>query len=136
MLTIESESGNGRGLSRTAFTTLKMAVFAPMPRVRMASAEIAKPGFLRNTRKAWGSCAKTSLMVNTGYHVQARHQSRMYCGVKSLRNEIRRLVVRVWDGVSAGGRWKGGKEGRTGLFHSQRLHRINAHSTQGGPSGR
>ena len=41
---MRSDSGNGSGLRRTALTMLKMAVFAPMPRVRMPSAASVNAG--------------------------------------------------------------------------------------------
>ena len=44
--------GNGSGLSRTALTTLKMAVFAPIPSARVRIATKVNPGDLRNCRNA------------------------------------------------------------------------------------
>jgi len=41
--------GNGR--SRTALTTLKIALFAPMPRARAITATIVNPGFFRSVRR-------------------------------------------------------------------------------------
>ena len=46
-------SGNGTGLSSTAFTTVKIAVFVPMPRVSAATAAMVKPGLRRNIRSEW-----------------------------------------------------------------------------------
>src|SRR3954451_10100959 len=57
-----SESENGRGFNKTALTTLKMAVFAPMPSVNMARADSVKPGFLPRTRTAWTIGLNRSLM--------------------------------------------------------------------------
>src|SRR5262249_53271585 len=50
-----SRSGflNGSGRSRTALTTLKIAVFAPMPRLKVITATTVKPGLLRNMRAAY-----------------------------------------------------------------------------------
>ena len=45
-----SEPGLDRGRSTTELTTLKMAVFAPIPRARTSKATIVKPGILRNVR--------------------------------------------------------------------------------------
>src|ERR1051325_4310806 len=59
---MESESGKGSGFNRTAFTTPKIAVFAPIPRVSTASAERVKPGFLRRTRIACVTEARRSRM--------------------------------------------------------------------------
>src|SRR5438477_5123844 len=47
-----SEFGNGRGLSKRALTTLKMAVLAPMPSARVITAIDVKAGDLRSWRKA------------------------------------------------------------------------------------
>src|ERR1700730_4934332 len=49
--TSRAGSWNGSGRRSTAFTTLKMAVFAPMPRARTMMAAAVKPGFLRSTRR-------------------------------------------------------------------------------------
>src|SRR5262249_40449710 len=46
-----SGSEKGSGLRSTAFTTLKIAVFAPMPRVRAITATRVKPGVFRNVLK-------------------------------------------------------------------------------------
>src|SRR5690348_7587544 len=45
-------SGYGSGLSRTALTTLKMAVFAPMPSASVSTATAVKPGCFNNWRMA------------------------------------------------------------------------------------
>src|SRR6266550_7249055 len=47
-----SGSLNGNGRSNTASTTLKMAVFAPMPSASVSTATAVKPGFFSNWRKA------------------------------------------------------------------------------------
>src|SRR4030081_2375210 len=44
--------GEGSRGNKTALMTLKMAVFAPMPRARVETAMIANPGFLINWREA------------------------------------------------------------------------------------
>jgi hypothetical protein len=44
--------GNGSGFSRTALTTLKIAVFAPMPIARASSAAIVKLGDFQSWRNA------------------------------------------------------------------------------------
>src|SRR3954471_22458063 len=43
---------NGSGSRSTAWTTLKMAVFAPIPRARIKTATMANPGLLTNCLKA------------------------------------------------------------------------------------
>src|SRR3989454_12001952 len=43
---------NGSGRRRTALTTLKIAVFAPMPSASVSTATAVKPGFFSNWRKA------------------------------------------------------------------------------------
>src|SRR5215469_11812830 len=54
--------GYGRGLKRTAFTTLKMAVLAPIPSASVNTATKAKPGLLRNCRNAKRrSCARPTM---------------------------------------------------------------------------
>ena len=45
-----SDSGNGRGFQSCASSTLKIAVFAPMPRASVSTAMAVKPGFLRSMR--------------------------------------------------------------------------------------
>jgi len=42
--------GNGTGFSNTALTTVKIAVFVPMPSVSAATAAIVKPGLRLNNR--------------------------------------------------------------------------------------
>ena len=42
--------GNGR--NRTVFTTLKIAVFAPMPMANVSNAMAVKPGLLNSMRNA------------------------------------------------------------------------------------
>src|SRR5437867_12961566 len=51
-MTSRSAAGNGNGRSKTQFTTLKMAVFAPMPRASVSRATAVKPGFFSSWRKA------------------------------------------------------------------------------------
>ena len=50
--TMRSGSGYGSGRSKTAFTTEKMAVLAPMPSASVSTATVVKPGFLRSMRSA------------------------------------------------------------------------------------
>src|SRR6266516_7553109 len=50
--TNRSGSGKESGRNKTPFTTLKMAVFAPMPSASVSTATAVKPGFLSNWRKA------------------------------------------------------------------------------------
>ena len=52
--------GNGTGFSNTALTTVKIAVFVPVPSVSAATAAIVKPGLRLNNRN---ECA-TSLSPN------------------------------------------------------------------------
>src|SRR5467141_2330642 len=51
-MTSRSATGNGNGRNKTPFTTLKMAVFAPMPSASVSTATAVKPGFFSNWRKA------------------------------------------------------------------------------------
>src|ERR1019366_3821892 len=48
-----SAPGYGNGRSTTELTTLKIAVFAPMPSARTSKATMVKPGALRNVRKEY-----------------------------------------------------------------------------------
>lgn len=52
LVTIARRDGSayGSGRSMTAFTTLKIAVLAPMPSASVMSAVIAKPGLFRRVR--------------------------------------------------------------------------------------
>src|SRR6202795_161409 len=50
ILTSEGESLYASGRSRTAFTMLKIAVFAPMPSARVSTATIVKPGEFTSIR--------------------------------------------------------------------------------------
>src|SRR2546426_9327279 len=62
--TITSRSGsmNGSGLSNTAFTTLKIAVFAPMPSASETTAMNEKPGFFVSVRNPYRrSCQSVSI---------------------------------------------------------------------------
>src|SRR2546429_6541377 len=47
-----SGSGPGMGFNSVELTTLKMAVFAPMPSASVSTATAVKPGFFSNWRKA------------------------------------------------------------------------------------
>ena len=51
--TITSWSGflKGSGRNKTAFTTLKIALLAPMPRARALTATTVNPGFFRSVRR-------------------------------------------------------------------------------------
>src|SRR5947199_3401843 len=49
---ILSASGYGSGRSRTAFTMLKIAVFAPIPSASVRTATRVNPGDLRTWRRA------------------------------------------------------------------------------------
>src|SRR5437016_7101525 len=49
---MRSDSRYGSALSNTALTTLKIAVFAPMPRASVSTATAVKPGFFSNWRTA------------------------------------------------------------------------------------
>ncbi len=51
-VTMRDESLYGSGRKITAFTILKMAVFAPMPSASVSAATAVKPGFFRSIREA------------------------------------------------------------------------------------
>jgi hypothetical protein len=50
--TMAAGAAYGSGRSSTAWTTLKIAVFAPMPSASAAADTTVKPGLLRSMRKA------------------------------------------------------------------------------------
>src|SRR5688572_5507497 len=59
--TMRSGSGNGSGFSRTALTTEKIAVLAPIPRANADTAAAVNTAFWRNIRSAClRSCRKSS----------------------------------------------------------------------------
>jgi len=59
------DRGKGRGLISTPFTTLKMAVFAPMPRARVISAIEVKVGAIPKRRKmCWSALMESNTMRN------------------------------------------------------------------------
>jgi hypothetical protein len=52
------------GVRRAAFTTLKIAVLAPMPSARVRTAMMVKPGFLYSTRAPYRtSCDRASRLL-------------------------------------------------------------------------
>ena len=51
--TSRSGCGKGRGFKRTALTTLKMAVLAPIPTASTMTAAAVKPGLLARPRRPW-----------------------------------------------------------------------------------
>src|SRR5207302_7143708 len=51
-MTSRSEAENGNGRSSTPFTTLKIAVFAPIPSASVSTATAVKPGFFNSWRNA------------------------------------------------------------------------------------
>lgn len=50
--TRRSGSWNGNGFSNTPYTTLKIAVLAPIPNARVRAATAANPGCFRSIRAA------------------------------------------------------------------------------------
>jgi hypothetical protein len=52
IITSRSESANGSARSISAWTTEKMAVFAPMPKASASTATAVKPGLFQSTRTA------------------------------------------------------------------------------------
>src|SRR5579883_1008229 len=59
---MRSGSGYGSGCKRTLLTTVKMAVFAPMPRASAATATVVKPGFARSILAAYRRSATSVSM--------------------------------------------------------------------------
>ena len=61
--------GNGTGFSNTALTTVKIAVFVPMPSVSAATAAIVKPGLRLNNRSECAtSLKKVSILCEEFSH--------------------------------------------------------------------
>ena len=50
---IRAEPGYGNGRTRTAFTKVKIVVFAPMPSASDNTAAAVKPGLRRSSRTPW-----------------------------------------------------------------------------------
>src|SRR6516225_9577759 len=65
--TIRSASGYPSGFSNTAFTTVKIAVFAPMPRARAATAAIVNPGLLMKRCSACLMSFQRSVITTTPF---------------------------------------------------------------------
>src|SRR3984957_19903978 len=63
MRMMRSECGYGNGASKTAFTTEKMAVLAPMPSARAATATVVNPGLAARTRREWRRSETRLLML-------------------------------------------------------------------------
>src|SRR6266542_858000 len=89
--TRRSGSGNGSGFSSTPYTTLKIAVLAPIPNARVRTATAAKPGCFRSMRAAQRrSCerpASTSRVGAPGVMDDGECACRsgaMYCARTSL----------------------------------------------------
>ena len=62
-MTNRSASLYGSGRSNSAFVTLKMALFAPMPMAKDKTATIAKAGLLNNARTLYHrSCHRVSIL--------------------------------------------------------------------------
>jgi len=71
----DAGSRYGMGRSTTAFTTLKMAVLAPMPSASVRMATAAKPGERQSTRRPHRtSCASSSMARWTQITKSPNHQ--------------------------------------------------------------
>src|SRR5262249_9536856 len=67
--TILFDSRNGRGFKRTPFTTLKRAVFAPIPRLNTTRTVIVSAGLASRERTPYRrSFQKTSISNLSWYH--------------------------------------------------------------------
>src|SRR5437879_5764983 len=56
-------SGKGNGRSSTPYTTVKIAVLAPMPRASVKTATAVKPGFFASIRKAYRKSCQSVPML-------------------------------------------------------------------------
>ena len=61
IMTARSGSAHGSGRSSTAFTTLKIAAFAPMPSASVSTATAAKPGWRAERARAEAEILPESL---------------------------------------------------------------------------
>src|SRR5882762_2519758 len=60
---MRSGSGKGNGRSSTPYTTVKIAVLAPMPRASVKTATAVNPGFFASIRKAYRmSCQSVPML--------------------------------------------------------------------------
>jgi hypothetical protein len=86
-------------------TTLKMVVFAPMPKLSTASAEKVNPGFFRSTRSECISSFKRSRMIGRpeGGDGCTRFTTERMPQANHLRKDADEGAVRVWDGLFADG---------------------------------
>src|SRR5271154_162287 len=60
---MRSECGYGNGASKIALTTEKIAVLAPMPSARAATATVVNPGLTIRTRREWRRSETRLLML-------------------------------------------------------------------------
>jgi len=60
---IRSGCGQGSGASKTALTSEKMAVLAPMPSARAVTATVVNPGLLVKTRREWHRSERRLLIL-------------------------------------------------------------------------
>jgi hypothetical protein len=81
--TIASRPGsrNGKGLRKAAFTTLKIAVFAPMPRTSANSATAVKAGALQSMRAPKRMSLHTDSMLMRG-------ESKLHTRVKLMQGLV------------------------------------------------
>src|SRR5215813_10306862 len=75
-----SEFSNGKGRRRTPFTTLKMAVLAPIPNARTRIASRAKPGALRRARKAYLRSV-SKVLIRLLFNSSDSHPTQFACRV-------------------------------------------------------
>src|ERR1700679_3597736 len=82
-----SGCGYGSGRSSTPFTTLKSAVFAPIPSASTVTAAKLNPGFCRSTRSPWRiSMPRSSSQIQ-------RHTSRLRSSVDATFPNWRRAAA-------------------------------------------
>src|SRR5215472_6082505 len=62
-----------KGCSNNPFTTLKMAVFAPMPRASVSTATTVKPGALASMRNAYLKSCR-SVLISSSFVAQRDHR--------------------------------------------------------------
>src|SRR5258707_15846027 len=99
--TRRSGSGNGKGRSKTAFTTVKIAVFAPMPRASERTATPVKTGDRANIRRAKRRSATRFRM----YFILSRGEKVTWKSGGVIERTLRRVegckAARTWSRVDS-----------------------------------
>ena len=125
--TMRSGSANGRGLSRTASTTLNMATLAPIPRASTPTTTALKPG---ERRTEASPCRKSLSSVSIHRKLRSSRCSSFTCSIPpKLRRAVRRAssgdMPRATASLSANSRWA-----RISSSNSQSRRRLRVNATR------